>query len=73
VANDLASQTARCGKAEAISYVVQTALKLLDEALAGNALRARRLLVVLAELTFEGEIDAFRRADISLRGETALK
>src|SRR6202008_4804082 len=60
VANDLASQTARSREAEAVGNVVQTTLKLLDETLAGNALCARSLLVVLAELTFEGEVNALR-------------
>jgi hypothetical protein len=58
VANDLAGLTARNRKTEAEGHVVQTTLKLLQKQLTGNARGARRLLVVFAELTFKGKVDA---------------
>ncbi len=58
VANDLAGLTARNGEAETESHVVKTALKLLDQQLAGDALRAAGLLVIRAELALKREVDA---------------
>ena len=58
VANDLAGLAAGNGKAEAVSDVIQAALQLLDQQFAGDALGTAGLLVVGAELAFEGEVDA---------------
>src|SRR5579875_2142644 len=58
VANHLARLAARDCKAQPVGHVVQAALKLLNQQLAGHALRAVGLLVVLAKLPFEREVHA---------------
>src|SRR5437868_3440230 len=57
MADELTGLAARHGEAEAVADVVQTGLKLLQQELAGDAGLARGLLVILAELALEGEID----------------
>src|SRR6202789_1126325 len=58
VAHDLARLAPRAGEAETEGHVVKTALELLQEQFAGDALRPRCLLVIGAELALQGEIDA---------------
>jgi len=57
VANYLASLTAAYGESETESHVVEAALKLLDEQVAGDAGCLVGLLVVGAELGLKGEVD----------------
>src|SRR3954467_14895703 len=58
VPDDLAGLAARSRKAEAVGNVVQAALELLQQALAGHTLGARGLLKIIAELFFKREVDA---------------
>src|SRR5271165_7206286 len=58
VADKLAGLTARDGEPEAVYHVVETALQLLEQHLAGNALGAGGTLEVVAELAFLGEVNA---------------
>ena len=58
VAHQLARLAPRLREAQAVHHVVQTPLELLQEQFAGDALRARRLLEVVAELAFQGEVNA---------------
>ena len=51
--------TARNGESHAINDVIQAPLQLLQEHFAGHALGADRLLKVVAELPFLGEVNAF--------------
>ncbi len=60
VANQLPRLAPRAGEAQTEGHVVQTPFQLLQQQLAGDAGRARSLLVVGAELPFQGEIDAAR-------------
>ena len=60
VTHQLARLTTRNRKAEAIDNVVQTPLQLLQQQFAGDALAARRLLEVVAELAFLREVHALR-------------
>ena len=48
----------RGGEAQAVDDVVETALELLQQDLAGDALGAAGLLEVVAELAFQHEVDA---------------
>ena len=56
VANQLAGLATRHGEAEAVADVVQAGLKLLEQEFAGDASLVRGLLVVGAELGFQGEV-----------------
>ena len=58
VTDHLAGLAARDGEAEPVGNVVEAALQLLDQQFAGDAGGAVGLLVVLAELAFEGEVHA---------------
>src|SRR6202011_6018773 len=58
VAHQLARLAPRLGEAQAVDHVVETPLQLLQQLLAGHALRARGLLEVVAELAFLREVDA---------------
>ena len=60
MANELPRLTTRTGITHAESDVIQATLQLLQEQLAGDAGRTRCLLVIGAELAFEGEVDALR-------------
>src|ERR1700728_3012713 len=57
VANQLARLAPRTGKPETEGHVVQTPLELLQQQLAGDARGARCLLVIGAELPFQGKVD----------------
>jgi hypothetical protein len=57
MANQLASLTASYGKPQTVDNVVQTPLELLQQHLARHALGANRLLEIISELAFLGEID----------------
>ena len=56
--DDLAGLATREREAEAVGDVVEASLKLLKEEFAGDAGLVRGLLVVSAELSLEGEVDA---------------
>ena len=58
VADDLPGLTARDSETKPVNHVVEPALKLLQEQLAGDTRLARRFFKVVAELVFQGEIDA---------------
>src|SRR5271166_2012586 len=58
MADELAGLTARHREPEAVHHVVETALQLLKQHLAGNALGTGGTLEVVAELAFLGEVDA---------------
>ena len=60
VTHQLARLAASNGKAHAVHNVVQTALQLLQQQFAGNALALGGLFEVVAELAFEREVDALR-------------
>ncbi len=58
VTDELAGLTPRHRESEAVHHVVETALQLLEQHLAGDALGAGGALEVVAELAFLGEVDA---------------
>ncbi len=58
--HQLTRLTPRDGKAEAVDDAVQTALQLLQQDFAGNALGAGGLLEVIAELAFLREVHTLR-------------
>src|ERR1700761_5267118 len=60
VAHDLARLATAGSKAKTIGHVVEATLELLQQDLARDARRAVRLLVVLAELALQREVDALR-------------
>ena len=58
VPHQLTSLAAGHSETEAVNHVVQTALQLLQKHFAGDTTGACRLLEVIAELAFLGEINA---------------
>jgi hypothetical protein len=58
VTHQLSRLPARLRKAETENYIIQAALKLLQEKLAGNPPGTRGFLEIVAELTFQREVDA---------------
>ena len=58
VAHQLARLAPRLCETKAENHVVQATFELLQEQFAGDALSARCLLVVSAELAFQGEVNA---------------
>src|SRR5208337_1619871 len=59
VAHQLARLAAGNAKAQAVDHVVQTPLELLEQLRACHTLEPDRLLEVIPELAFLGEVDAF--------------
>src|SRR5580700_5281461 len=57
--DDLTGLAAAHCEAEAVGYVVEAGFKLLEQEFAGDAGLVGGLLVVGAELSLEGEVDAF--------------
>src|SRR5262249_13949609 len=58
VADNLPRLASRCGKSQAVDHVVQTALQLLQEQLAGYTGFARGFFEIITELVFQGEVHA---------------